>query len=152
MKATLLLLTLALAACTTTTTPTDGQCPFGSPVVGNANGLLHGVGCTDNSQCKYGTCTKTAMQQGKSSTTGVCTKQCSCGGTTSQCSIDNDDTKGLAFTCIKAASGSGSECGVTCKTDADCGKINPNQPYCVTGVKGVFSAGALKVCSSQKQS
>jgi len=145
-----LLLTASALACTTTTAPADGQCPFSSPVVSNANGLLHGVGCTDNSQCKYGTCTKSAMQQGKSSTTGVCTKQCSCGGPTSVCSNDNDDTKGLYFTCIKAASGSGSECGVTCKTDSDCGKINPNQPFCVSGVTGVFTAGAQKVCSSKK--
>lgn len=149
MIRTVLLATVLAAACTTAT-DTTGQCPFASPVVKNQNGLLHGVACNADADCKYGVCTKAAMQQGGSSATGVCTKQCSCGGETSTCSIDNDLNKGLSFTCIKAYSGSGSECAAVCKSDADCQKINPAQPNCVDGVTGVFTAGAQKVCSSKK--
>ncbi len=140
-----------MPACTATVVE-PGTCPFGAPVVKTTEGLLHGVGCQTDAQCKYGVCSKSAMQQGGTSTVGVCTKQCSCGGPTSQCSIDNDSTKNLSFTCIKAYSGSGSECGVICTSDKQCGDINPGQPFCVTGVKGVFSAGAVKVCSAKPQS
>ncbi len=151
MKSLSLFLTFAAMACTTTTTPTDGQCPYPANTVTNASGLLHGIACTDNSQCKYGVCTKTAMQQGKSSTTGVCTKQCSC-GINSQCSDDNDANKGLEFTCIFASSGPGRECGVVCKNDTDCKNINSNQPFCIDSIKGVLSSGARKICASKPDS
>ncbi len=145
----------ALGGCVDTTTTEQGVCPYPAPVISNATGLLPGIACTSAAQCKYGTCVKTAMQQGLSSTVGVCTKQCSCGGATSQCSNDNGNDKGLSFTCIAAAKGAGKECAVYCKNDnttgisAYCQAINPNQPYCVSGLSGVFSTG-LSVCASRE--
>lgn len=147
-----IVLTLVVATGCSVTAVDPGTCQFGAPVVKTTDGLLHGIACQTDAQCKYGVCSKTAMQQGGSSTQGVCTKQCSCGGATSQCSADNDSVKNLSFTCIKAAVGSGSECGVICTSDKQCADINPNQPFCVTGVKGVFTAGALKACSAKPQS
>lgn len=150
MKWLALLFALALfGGCVDTTTVDPGACPYASPVITNATGLLHGIACTSDSQCKYGHCLKNAMQQGGSSAVGVCTKQCSCGGATSQCSNDNGNDKGLTFTCIAAAKGAGKECAVYCKSDGDCQAINPNQPFCVSGLSGVFSTG-LKVCASKK--
>jgi len=142
---------VAVAAACTTTAAEPGLCQYGAPVISNASGLLHGIACTSNDQCKYGACRFDAMQQGGASKVGVCTKQCSCGGSTSQCSNDNDSTKGLDFTCIKAATGAGSECAVRCTSDNFCQGVNPAQPFCVTGVKGVFSAGAVKACSAKPQ-
>lgn len=139
-----------LGGCIDTETVDPGECPYPAPVISNATGLLHGIACNSNADCKYGTCLKNAMQQGGASTVGVCTKQCSCGGATSQCSNDDDSTKGLTFTCIVRATGAGKECGLTCTSDAFCQSVNPAQPFCVASLKGVFSAGARKVCAAKK--
>ena len=152
MKILIILVAMFASACESGSAVDPSVCQFAAPTVTNANGLLHGIACNTSADCKYGTCRKAAMQQGKSSTVGVCTKQCSCGGSLSQCSIDDNIDKNLTFTCIKAYTGSGSECGVTCTSASDCQKINPAQPHCVSGVKNVFTAGARKVCSSQPQS
>ncbi len=147
-----LLLTLALSGCATgSTTPDLTNCQYSTPVITKADGKLHGEACTSNAECKYGTCSKSAMQVGGHGTTGVCTKQCSCGGTSSVCANDNVvDTDGTAireFKCIKAYTGPGAECALYCTSAADCQKWNPALKYCVDGVSPVFNSG-VKVCSA----
>lgn len=146
-----LLIALVTSGCIESSGSEVGACPYGSPILSSdPNTLLHGIACEKNEQCRYGACINNAMQQAGDTSYKVCTKHCSCGGPTSQCSNDNDPSKGLEFTCIKAAQGPGSECALKCTNDAFCQNVNPKQPFCVTGVTGVFTAGAVKVCSAKK--
>lgn len=148
-----LLSAVALLGCATgSTTPDLTTCQYSTPVVSNASGKLHGEPCTSNAECKYGTCTKSALQLGGVAVTkGICTKQCSCGGSTSICSNENvTDASGIAvveFKCIKADGGAGSECARYCTSAADCKAWNPELPFCVDGVSGKFQSG-VKVCSA----
>ncbi len=144
---------LVSAGCATgSTTPDLTNCQYSTPVISNAAGKLHGEACTSNAECKYGTCTKAALQLGGAAVTkGVCTKQCSCGGSASVCANENvTDASGNAvveFKCIKAPTGAGSECARYCTSAADCKAWNPELPYCVAGVSGKFQSG-VKVCSA----
>lgn len=118
-----------------------------NPVVTNAQAGVHGAACSKSADCKYGTCYFAPMQLAGHVTpsVGVCSKDCSCGSSTSQCSIDDDEANALHFTCIKAPSGAGSECAIGCKTLDDCTKVNPVFTACTASSKA-FSTG-IKVCT-----
>lgn len=135
---------LGLGGCTTGTEPST-DCPNVSTLT-KPDGLLHGVACTTNADCKYGVCSTSAMQMAGATGFGVCTKNCRC-GPNSQCSDDDNNTKNMTFSCIKGgAGGAVSECAARCTSAADCQAINPKLPFCVTSVSGSFS-GAVKVCA-----
>lgn len=138
-------LAVGLCACTTGAESGSEDCPQVSKLT-NAAGLLHGVACSSNADCKYGTCSTTALQMAGQSGFGVCTKNCRC-GEFSQCSDDDKNTKNMTFSCIKGGPGGTlSECAARCTSAADCQAINPKLPFCVTSVNGSFS-GAVKVCA-----
>lgn len=143
----LLALTLVFAAtaCTDLLTPTDNTVCTNAPKISNAQGLLHGVACSADSQCKYASCNKAALVLAGDTSVAICTKNCSC-GPNSGCSQDDDPDKGLAFECVKQ--GIRSECALKCKTDADCQKVNPKLPYCLDSYPGAFTAGT-KVCAAK---
>lgn len=136
-----------LSACTilgTSTTPADNTCTVTNKVT-NVNGLLHGVACKSNADCKYGTCTSAAnVLEGDSSAGGICTKDCTC-GPHSSCDEDNDlVTKNMTFKCARF--GVANQCALECKVDGDCQKVNPQLPYCIDSYPGYFAVGT-KVCS-----
>lgn len=147
---TLLALSVALGAlgCESASTTDVGICQYTTPVVKKSDGKLHGEPCDSDAECKYGTCTKAAMQLGGAGTKGVCTKQCSCGGATSVCGAD--DVTGKVFKCIKAPTGAGSECALSCASAADCMAVNPDLKYCISS-SSKFQTG-VKVCSATPQS
>ncbi len=135
---------LCLAACTTTGLA-PGECPNSLPAP-QPGKLLHGFECTQNSDCAYGACTKSAMQLAGTAAFGVCTKDCSC-GPHSTCGDDDDATKGLAFDCIRQ--GAAAECALECTTVADCQKASAKFTACTDEVTGYFSSGR-KVCTMSK--
>lgn len=147
MRLAILFAVLGLGACTTSAGAAGDYVCKNAPGIANAQGAVHSAGCLQNSDCKYGVCNKVALQlSGHVTTTeGVCSKDCSCGGPTSQCSADDDEANGLHFTCIKAASGGGSECALKCTSVADCQKVNPRFTACSTG--SVTFSTAVKVCT-----
>jgi hypothetical protein len=141
----LLLLLPGLASCTSILTTPDNSVCTNAPTISNAKGLLHGVACTANSQCKYGTCSQVALVLAGDQSLGVCTKNCSC-GPNSGCSMDDDAANSLSFECVKQ--GVRSECALKCKGDADCQKVNPKLPFCIDSYPGSFTAGT-KVCAAK---
>lgn len=140
---------LLLTACTTTSASGGDYTCTNAPGIANKQGAVHGAGCVKDSDCEYGVCNKTALQLAGHVTTteGVCSKDCSCGGPTSQCSIDDQEANSLHFTCIKATSGGKSECAIKCGSVADCQAVNPRFTACTSS--GSTFATAVKVCTIQ---
>ncbi len=139
-------LLLCLAACSwlsgcseflAPSTPA-GECT-NAPTLSNSVGLLHGIACENNGQCKYGRCTKTALVLTSNSPVAVCTKDCSC-GVNSSCSQDDDPVKGLEFKCVRI--GVTSQCALRCSNDEICKKANPALPNCV-------ATSGVKVCTNK---
>jgi len=147
----LVALVLCLAGCTDSVDPFAQQDCLKSVKIAHIGGNMHGAGCTKDSECEYGICSMQSLQAAGVAGVGVCTKDCSCGAG-SACSDDDEPSLGLAFTCIKVTKGAGSECARSCVANADCQNYNPKLPFCVTGVAGIFTAGAQKVCSAKPQS
>ncbi|MBM4395074.1 MAG: hypothetical protein FJ087_05235 [Deltaproteobacteria bacterium] len=90
------------------------DCPHGAIKVRNASGLAHGQPCTQDSECMYGYCYKSAaVTRGQ---LGMCTKPCDC-GEGSTCSTDGEQ-----FTCARFSSSESmpSFCVLTCTSPADC--------------------------------
>lgn len=143
---TLALSAVILSACTIISSgaePADNNCTVTNSIT-NVDGLLHGVACTANSQCKYGICSKSANVLEGDTSIGICTKDCSC-GPHSGCDEDNDlVTKMMTFKCARF--GTTNHCALECKTDGDCQKVNPQLPHCIDSYPGYFTVGT-KVCS-----
>ena len=142
------LVTIVCLGCPVTNTDPQNDVCTKSTGISQPTGHLHGHECQNDSECQYGWCNKAAMQLAGATGYGVCTKDCACGAG-SQCDADN--ATGMSFTCIKRASGAGSECAIKCTSVADCTKINPKFTACVTGIDGVFSAGASKACTTREK-
>ncbi len=118
--------------------------PFQCPVE-TANPALgkHGVKCTQNSDCMYGSCVFGSPLSGYDSTIGFCTKNCGCTGTAAVCSTDDIDMN-TTFKCVmeKTALGGnpkrdGSKpvtkmCARACQKDDECVAWNPELPNCMT--------------------
>jgi hypothetical protein len=141
------LVTLFLAACTTTAAAGGDYICTNVPEISNKLGAINGAGCVNNSDCQYGVCKKGALQLAGHVTTteGVCTKDCACGGPSSQCSADDDEVNGVHFKCIKAPKGGVSECAIQCASLADCQKVNPRFTAC-TASSSAFQT-AVKICT-----
>lgn len=117
-----------------------------SLTISNVAGLLHGAQCTNDADCKYGMCKKPAYQTGADKSFGVCTKDCSCGAG-STCSLDDNSTQKIGFSCIGAPTGGGYECAIQCAGVEDCIEINPKFNACVSS--STFFQNAQKICSIQ---
>lgn len=142
----MLLVLLLSAGCEANTTQGgDYTCP-NVAVIKNAQAGVHGAHCVKDADCKYGVCSKGALQlSGHVTTTeGVCTKNCACGPNSS---CDMEDQGAFHFKCIKAPAGAGSECAVQCGSVTDCQQINPAFNACV-GTSQFFTTG-VKVCTIQ---
>ena len=140
---------MSFCACDTTGAGGGDYTCSNTPTIKNAQGGVHGAACVKNSDCEYGSCSKSALQLAGHVTTteGVCTKDCSCGSASSQCSTDDDETNGVHFSCIKAIGTPSSECALKCTSVADCQKVNPRFNTC-TETSSSFGTG-VKVCTIQ---
>ena len=149
MRPFLFLLFALFCACNTSVAAAGDYVCTNVPEISNKQGAVNGAGCTSNGDCQYGVCAKNALQLGAapSGTDGVCTKDCSCGGASSQCSADDDEANNLHFKCIKAQAGTRSECAIQCTSVADCQKVNPRFTAC-TASSPTFQTG-VKICTIQ---
>ncbi len=140
---------LVLSACNTNAAAGGDYVCTNAPEISNKQGAVNGAACTTNSDCQYGVCSHGALQLGAapSGTDGVCTKDCSCGGASSQCSIDDSEANNVHYKCIKGQTGGKSECAVACASLADCQKVNPRFTAC-TASSPTFQTG-VKICTIQ---
>ena len=75
----------------------DGLCSYADNVVSNPEGGYQGDECTQDSDCRYGTCISSPLVTGDQFK--ICTKQCNCGAN-SECSADGR-VDGLDSTCLR---------------------------------------------------
>ena len=130
------------------TTGGTGDCTQ-TATVSNVSGKLHGQACTQNSECKYGVCSQTAMVLVGVGSIGICTKECNCGANSS-CDLDNvlDANKNIVSGFDCARQGSQAQCAYQCTSDDQCKAWNPSLPYCLAGYDNYFSVGT-HVCAAK---
>ena len=110
----------------------DGMCSYEDNVISNPEGGFQGDECTEDSDCRYGTCVSSPLVTGDQFK--FCTKQCNC-GVNSECSADGR-VDGLDSTCLRFGVSSYPDepmtafCQRECSSVSDCKSFSEKYTDC----------------------